>query len=243
MTELARGARDVTDGLRFLRTHAGLWRWVIAPALTTLVLLIGAIAGVAALAAPIVDRVTGALPSWGGSLVWFLVIAALAVGAILAFVAVVGVIAGPFNEILSQKVEERLTGEPGPPFRLGAFLRGALLGLGQGLVRLAGALVGFVLLFALALIPVVGTIAAAVIGGWLGARAAAFDCYDAVLSRRALSTAEKTAYLRRHRSRSLGLGLTVTGLLLIPVVNLLALGVGAVGATLAAHDLDGKVKP
>ena len=46
------------------------------------------------------------------------------------------------------------------------------------------------------------------------------------------------AYLARHRGRTLGLGATVAGMLLVPGLNLIALGIGAVGATLA--DLDTK---
>lgn len=240
--QLARGAHDVIAGFRFLSANRGLWRWVVAPALVTLVLLVAGIWGVVAVADPLVDRVTGALPSWAedwaGWIVWLIVIAALGIGALLIFVAVVGVVAGPFNEILSEKVEQRLTGRPGPPLRAGAFLRSLLVGLAHGVRRLIVALVGFVVVFAIALVPVIGTIAAAVIGAWLGARASAYDCYDAVLARRDLPYAEKAAYLRRHRQRSFGLGLAVTGLLLVPGVNLIALGVGAVGATLAARELD-----
>jgi CysZ protein len=238
--QLIRGARDATAGFRFLGQHPRLWRWVIAPAIVTLLVLIGAIAGVAALAAPLVERVTDALPAWAQGaaswLVWLIVVAALAVGAILVFVAVIGVVAGPFNEILSEKVEEQLTGRAAPPFRPGAFARGALLGLAHGVRRLLLALLGFVVVLAIGLVPVVGTVAAVLVGTWLGARAAAYDCYDAVLSRRELSYAAKTAFLQRHRSRTFGLGLAVTGMLLVPGLNLIALGVGAVGATLAANE-------
>jgi uncharacterized protein involved in cysteine biosynthesis len=79
-----------------------------------------------------------------------------------------------------------------------------------------------------------------VLGGWLAARASAYDCYDAVLSRRGLPYAGKLAYLSHHRGRTLGLGAGVAGLLLIPGANLVALGLGAAGATLAALELDGR---
>jgi CysZ protein len=230
---LARGMTDVGDGFRFLAAHRGLWKWVLAPAVVTLALLAGAIAGAVALAAPVLDRA-----GWGGWILRIVVIAALVVGAVVVFVAVVGVVAGPFNEILSEKVEEKLTGRPGAPFRAGAFARGLVVGLLQGIWRLVVAVAGSLVVFAIALVPVIGTIAATVLGGWLGARATAYDCYDAVLARRDLRSADKTAYLRRHRQRTFGLGLTVTGLLLVPGVNLVALGVGAIGATLAAHELD-----
>jgi CysZ protein len=241
MSELARGVGDLGRGLAFLRKHPRLWGWVIAPAIATLVLLIGIIFGVTRLASPLVERATSALPSLvqgvAGSLLWIIVVIGLAIGAYLVFVALVGVIAGPFCELLSEAVEQRLTGQPGPPFALGRFLREAAIGLAHGVRRLVVAIVGFLLLFALSFIPVIGTIAAMVIGGWLAARAAAYDAYDGVLARRGMAYRDKLAYLRANRSRTLGLGAAVAGMLLVPGLNLIALGVGATGATLAAHEL------
>ncbi len=243
MSELARGLGDLGRGFRFLNAHPGLWRWVLAPAAVTLVILAGAIFAVVRLARPLVEGATSWLPdavvgvaSW---VMWILVVTGLSLGALLVFVAVVGIVAGPFCELLSEAIEARLTGRPGAPFSLAGFLRGAAVGLLHGLRRLLVSLVSLVLLFVLGLVPVVGTIAALLLGGWLAARASAYDCYDAVLSRRELPYAGKLAYLARHRSRTLGLGAGVAGLLLIPGVNLVALGVGAAGATLAALELDG----
>ena len=81
----------------------------------------------------------------------------------------------------------------------------------------------------------VGTLAALGVAAWFAATAAAYDCYDAVFGRRAMAYRDKLAYLSRHRARTLGLGLAVAGLLLVPGVNLLALAIGSAGATLADH--------
>jgi uncharacterized protein involved in cysteine biosynthesis len=45
---------------------------------------------------------------------------------------------------------------------------------------------------------------------------------------------DKLAYLARHRSRTLGRGAAVAGMLLVPGLDLIALGLGAAGATVAA---------
>jgi len=82
-------------------------------------------------------------------------------------------------------------------------------------------------------VPVIGTIAAMLIGWYFASRGAAYDCYDAVLARRDLSYAQKTNYLAARRSRTFGLGAVVAVLLIVPIANLFALGVGAIGATLA----------
>jgi CysZ protein len=218
--------------------HPRLWGWVIAPAIVTLVVLAAAIAGVVWAARPLVERANEWLPSWAETIVWVLVIAALGFGALLVFVSVVGVVAGPFNELLSEAVEEQITGIAGPPFAFGAFMKEAIAGVLHALRRLIVFVLGALVLFAIAFIPVVGTIAAAVIGFVVAARGTAYDCYDAVLARRRMEYRAKLDFLARHRGRSLGLGAAVTGLLLVPGVNLIALGLGAVGATLAVHDLE-----
>ena len=237
MTDLGRGAGDLARGFRFLNQHKRLWAWVIAPAIVTLLLIVGAIFAVLHLAEPLVSGATSWLPSFlqgiAGALVSIIVFVARGFGALLVFVSVVGMIAGPFNELLSEAIEEQVTGTPGPKFSLGAFLRGAATGVGHGLRRLGVALVAFVLLFALGFIPVIGTIAATVIGVWLAARGTAYDCYDAVLSRRELAYRDKQAYLAANRKRTMGLGLGVVGMLFVPGLNLLALGLGTAGATLA----------
>ncbi|HVK72998.1 MAG TPA: EI24 domain-containing protein [Kofleriaceae bacterium] len=247
MQDLVRGVRDVGRGYSLLRKHSSLWGWVIAPAAVTLVLLGATIWGVLRLADPLVAKAARWLPDWlagwASGLLWLLVVAALAIGALLVFVTIAGTVAGPFNELLSEAVEQRLTGVRGPRFSLTGFLRALVVGLVHGVRRLVVYLVGVVVVFAIAFIPVIGTIAAAVLGFLLAALSASYDCYDAVLSRRDLSYAAKQAYLRKHRARTLGLGAAVAGLLLVPVVNLAALGLGAIGATLAARELDGEPRP
>src|SRR5262245_63738215 len=102
MSTLGRGAGDVGRGFRFLNEHPRLWVWVVAPAVLTLALVIAAIAGVIHLVGPIVDWATGWLPGFlqgiAGALMWLVVVVALGFGALLVFVTVVGIVAGPFNE-------------------------------------------------------------------------------------------------------------------------------------------------
>ncbi|MBA2540826.1 MAG: EI24 domain-containing protein [Deltaproteobacteria bacterium] len=235
------GIGDLGRGFRFLNQHPRLWGWVIAPAIVTLLIMIGLIAGVAYLVDPAVDWLTGWLPGFlqgiASALVWLIVIVGLGAGALFLLVAVVGIVAGPFNEMLSEAVEAKLTGKPGPKFSLAGFVRSFAISLGHGIRRLVVAVLSFLLVFALGFIPVIGTIGGLVLGCYLTARSAAYDSYDAVLSRRELSYDAKLAFLARHRSRTLGLGAGVTAMLFVPGVNLVAFGLGAAGATIASHQL------
>jgi CysZ protein len=242
MRELATGMGDVGRGLAVLNAHPRLWKWVIAPAIVTLLLLGGAVLGIVHLVHPVVGWATAHLPGWLasaiGPILTAVVVIVLAIAGLFVFTAVAGMIAGPFNELLSEHVEAALGGRPASPFSLREFAHGAALGIFHGLRRLAAALIGLVLVFALGFVPVIGTIAAVLVGAWLAASSASYDCYDAVFGRRAMAYRDKLAYLARHRGRTLGLGLAVAGMLLVPGLNLIALGVGAAGATVAAQAIE-----
>lgn len=225
-----------------LRAHPALWKWVVAPALVTLVLVVAIIVAIVHAMDPAVGWLAAHLPGWlaavAGKFLAVLVAIALGFAALFAFTTIAGMIAGPFNELLSEHVEAVLTGRPPAPFSLREFVHGAILGVVHGIRRLAKALVGLALVFALGLLPVFGTGAALVVGIWFAALAASYDCYDAVLARRFMAYRDKLAYLGRHRGRTLGLGVAVAGMLLVPGLNLFALGLGAAGATVAAQAIE-----
>ena len=239
MTQLATGIRDLGRGFGALQARPGLWKWIITPAVVTGLLAAALIAGVVHLIAPvnrwIGDHVPDAIASIASGLFTTVVVVALSAAALLVFVPLAGMITGPFNETLSERIEAHLTGQSSPAFSLAGFVHGFLLGIFHGVRRLVVALLGLALVFAVGLIPVVGPFAAPVLAAWLTARSAAYDCYDAVLARRTMSYRDKLAFLARHRDRTLGLGAGVAAMLLVPGLNLIALGVGAAGATVAAH--------
>lgn len=234
--------RDVGRGFAVLRAHPRLWKYIVAPAVISALVLAGLIAAVVALSRPLVAWTTGFLPDAlahvAGAVMSILIGAVLAVGALFLFVTIAGMIAGPFNEALSEHVESALTGRPAAETSFGELIRGVVVGIVHSLRRLTASLIGFALVFLVGLIPVVGTIAAVGFGVWLTASAAAYDCYDAVFGRRAMAYRAKLAYLKAHRGRSLGLGGAVAAMLLVPGLNLIALGVGAAGATVAMLELE-----
>ena len=67
-----------------------------------------------------------------------------------------------------------------------------------------------------------------------------FDLQDSSLSRRNISLRRKVGLVLRHPLRSIGIGLVATGLLAIPVVNLLGLPIAVLGGVLAVRDLEEK---
>ncbi|HEY0194369.1 MAG TPA: EI24 domain-containing protein [Kofleriaceae bacterium] len=242
MEQLSTGLGDLSRGLAALRAHPRCWKYLIAPAVITAVLIVAIALGAQHASAPVESWLTLHLPRWlagltGGVMRLFIVVLVL-VGSFVVFVPLAGLITGPFAEKLSDHLEVALTGRRSPPFRFGEFLHGVARAIGHGLRRVLASLAALVVIAIVGCVPVIGTIAALVATLWLTAHGAAYDCYDAVLGRRAYGYREKLRYLARHRGRTMGLGGSVALLLLVPVVNLFVLGVGAAGATVAALELE-----
>lgn len=210
--------------------------------MVTCALLAGLVIGCLHFSGRLADWIALHLPAWlshvASSLLTTMIAIGLLTGAALVFVPLAGMITGPFNEMLSEHVEAMLTGQPPTPFALREFLHGVALSVVHGLRRLLAMLVGIAVVFAVGFVPVVGAIAAVAITAWLAATATAYDCYDAVLARRFLGYRAKLAYLAHHRRRTAGLGGAVAVMLLVPGLNLIALGLGAAGATVAAHAIE-----
>jgi len=242
MFQLLRGAGDVARGGSHLLAHPRLLVWLVAPALVTLLVVAAVIWGVMALADPALVWVAAHLPewmSWVSGLLRVIVVGGLAVAGFLVFVTISGLLAGPFCEMLSEAVEEQVTGRPAPGFSMSGFARGMVMGIVHALRRLLVYLLTLVLVFVLgAIIPVIGPVIAFALGAYFAGTSAAYDCFDAVHGRRLWSYRQKLDFLRVHRGRTLGVGAATAGLMLVPVLNLLALGLGATGATLAVIELE-----
>jgi CysZ protein len=248
MVQLLRGAADVGRGFRFLSANPRLSWWVVAPAIVTLVFIVAVVWTVLVVSAPLVVMLSGWAPDFMepfvGGLLRLFAVAGLSVVGFLVYVSLSGLFAGPFCELLSEAVEEQVTGVPAPPFSLVGFLRGLVLGMLHAVRRLAVYLFALVLAFmAASFVPVVGHALGVVLAAWFAASTAAYDCFDSVFGRRLWRYRRKQEFLRAHRGRTLGLGGAVAALLLVPFVNLVALGVGSIGATLATLDLEERGRP
>lgn len=235
IADLSRGIGDALHGASFLVARPRLWKFVIAPALVTLAVVILIVtAGVAAFGAPVAALVAVLPGAWAESVVQVLLGILLAVASFSLFFGIAAMIAAPFNEMLSEAIEAEVTGVPGEKFRVLRFLRDIVVGMAHAARRVIVYLLVMLALLILGLVvPVVGTIAAAILGAIATARFASYDAYDAVWARRRLPYRTKISELRRVRWRSLGLGGCVAAGLLVPGLNLVALSVGAAGATLA----------
>jgi CysZ protein len=232
--ELSAGIGDGFRGASHIFRHPRLWIWVLLPAVIIAILLILLIGALIAWLSPFIAAVAAYLPGeWAGNVIKILLGIILTIASFSVVFSIASIIAGPFNELLSEAIEEQITGTKGGKFRVLGFLHDIAIGLIHSLRRIFIYLLTMGLLLIVGLvIPVVGT-AVAALGSWIAtARFASYDAYDSVFSRRRMAYRAKLQYLNHNLWRSMGLGGVMAVMSIIPLLNLFALSMGAAGATL-----------
>ncbi len=238
--DLVLGVGDGLRGAGYLAGKPRLWVWVILPAIVAAIILIAAVSALIGVLSPWIAGLAGYLPgSWADNVLKILLWIVGLIASFAIFVSVAALIAAPFNEELSESIEEHETGVPGPKFSLWRFFVDLVIGMAHAARRVFVYLVvmGGLLILGFA-VPVAGTAVAAVLGFVATARFASYDAFDAVWARRRYRYKQKTAYLREHRWRTLGMGAVVAVLLVIPGINVIGLAIGATAATLRVVEQD-----
>jgi CysZ protein len=257
------GFRLPLEGARLLLHERRLWAPALVPFLLSLVAFATAIGLVLSQADVLYGWATGWLPAlgvdrwyqwlWIGP-AWLLLKAlgaalflALAGAGVVAAYLVAGLLASPFHDALSRRVEEVLAGSAVDASEAGLVgaLRDAVRAAREELRRL-----GF---FALVAVPLVllGLLAPPLAPLW-GACLTAFTIFflpleyaSYALDRRRVSFAERRRWLLAHGSATLGFGLAAFLLCTIPLVNFLAMPVLVTAGTLLAlrHPALGAASP
>ena len=229
LTDFARGVRHGLDGLRLLAGRRRLWTLALWPFAISLASLV-------AIAATAVALRGHVLPAGGAWRPVLSVATAIAVPIVcyFLFLPVASLVAAPFNDAISARVEEILTGrapQGGEPT--------TAAGVARSLWHQARTFARWVVL-ALAVLaasvglPGIGSLVGLVGGGYLAARFAGWDAIDTPLSRWGWSYDQRLAFLRRRRALCLGTGTVVAVALAVPVVNALAMPLAAAAGTVLA---------
>ena len=160
-----------------------------------------------------------------------LLVVVLLVSAIMVFAVLYFAVAGPFNEILSEKIDrirgELQDGEGG--LSLG---RAVLDGIRQAIIL---TVLGVPALL-VALVPVVGPVLFSL---W-SAILLGFSFFEIPLSRRGQPFSAKRSLARQHLPALLGLGVTVFVLSLLPFIQLALMPAFVAGGTILCADIIGK---
>jgi CysZ protein len=153
---------------------------------------------------------------------------------VYTYVALTLAIGDLFYERIWRAVETRL-GEA-PPDRKESFGTALGRGLGNGIQLLLATLAVSILVFALGLIPVVGQIVAPVLGAFFGGWFLTLELTGYAFDARGLRLRDRRRLLGARRSRTLGFGVAIYLLLLVPFAVIFVMPAAVAGATLLARD-------
>ncbi len=181
-----------------------------------------------------VDEQIGALtewlPSWLSFLYWVLMPLAvifLVLAIAYSFSAVLTIIAGPLNGLLSEQVEKRMGGSIPDE----SILKMTIRTLGRELTKVAYYLPRYLLIFIMGFIPVL-QFGAPFLWFWFGAWMMALQYADYSFDNHARPFKEVREVMATDTLTVIGFGALVSLLLTIPVVNWFVMPAAVIGATL-----------
>lgn len=220
----------VFEGLYLIR-QPGLRRYVVAPLAINIVMLVAVIVFGAMKFETWTSAMTSHLPAWLAFLSWLVgLFAALLVILILLylFTIVANIVAAPFNAILSEKVQERLTGSaPTASAGLHLVLTRSIL---RELAKLTWYLPRLLGLVIVTFIPGVNALAPllwVIFGAWM----MAVEYTDYAADNNEIAFSELRRRLGSNRLQALAFGLLVYVLLAIPFLNLVLIPAAVAGGT------------
>ena len=219
-----------------LVNRLGLWGYVLAPGLVSILVAVGLFGAAWGLSDNIGDALLRLMPSladksWADQAARIAsAVVILALG-LVVFKQLVMALAAPIMSPLSEKVERYLAGDAYfvMRFSAGQMIADMIRGLRIALRNVARELIFTMLLLLLGLIPVIG-LAAPVLIFIVQAYYAGFGNMDYTLERH-FKVRDSVRFVRRHRGVAIGNGVVFLLLLLTGIGFLFALPLGAVAAT------------
>lgn len=214
-----------------LAFQKGVRRYVLIPLLINILLFSAAIYATFHYTQVWVVTLMSWLPDylqWLEGFVWALIIIGVVLIFTVSFTSVANIIASPFNSLLAEKVEFRLTGE--------APMDGGVAGMVRDIPRIVGRefqkilyfiprIIGFGLL--LLVLPVIGQVLWFLFSGWM----MTIQYADYPFDNHKVPFRSMRAKLWQHSGKSLSFGCIVAVLSSIPLINLIMIPVAVCGAT------------
>lgn len=148
-----------------------------------------------------------------------------------SFSLVANIIAAPFNGILSERVEQLVTGKEVADESFSEIMAIIPRAIGRELAKLAYYLPKLILVIILSIVPGINVFAPIfwfVFGAWM----MAVQYCDYPMDNNKVSFKDMISALKKHRLTSLGFGGLVQLAMMIPVLNFFVMPVAVIGATL-----------
>lgn len=237
MTGFTQGFSYPFRGFGFLRQHPRLLKYVALPfAINTTIFTLVVYLGLDFFN----SWVTESLPQgdawyWVALyyVVWLLAVVVTAILVFFTFVVVGNIVASPFNDLLCERVELEVTGHRDEgKLTLGSVLKEAGATIVREIRRIWMFVVGMVLLLMLLIVPWVGWSLYSILSFLFTLYFLTVEYTGFVLDRKGFSFKQQRQYIRHRRLMMMGFGLGAFVLLSIPFLQLLAIPMSVIGATL-----------
>jgi CysZ protein len=170
------------------------------------------------------------LPDWLDWLAFVLVPLFLLLSAVVVFFTftmVANLLASPFNGMLAEAVENRLTGREAQAATLGKIMQDVGVALSSELRKLGYILVRLVPLLVLLWVPLLGPVLWALFSAWM----LAISFADYPMGNHGIAFPEQRRILGEQRWMVMGFGLAVMAAMAVPVVNFFVMPCAVAGAT------------
>ncbi|MCB1745241.1 MAG: sulfate transporter CysZ [Gammaproteobacteria bacterium] len=232
VTALFKGAGYLIEGFGLI-TRPRLRRFVIVPLLVNVVLFAGLLIGGGWYGGGyLVGQTQELLPGWLDWIAWLLIpilVIALLAAAFFGFALVANLIASPFNGLLAEAVENRITGARiDQKTGLLSLLKEVGIAITGELRKLIYVVPRMLLLLPLLLfVPVVGPLLWVLFGAWM----LALSFADYPMGNHGHRFTQQRVILAQRRWYALGFGLATTAALTVPVLNFFVMPSAVAGAT------------
>lgn len=243
LSEFPRGFLYPFRALGFIKKHTVLFKYIIVPFLINVVVLSLAVFwGLSFFNSVAVHYIPSGDAWYWVILSYFLWIVAILTTMTLVFFGftVTGsIIASPFNDILSEKTEEILTGIPQEePFVLRVFLKDGTRTVIDESKKVAVFVILMLILLPLNLFPG-GTLPYSILSVLLTIFFLTVEYTGYVFSRKHLTFKDQWRFIFARKLLLLGFGVGVMAVLAIPFLQFLSIPLGVVGATKLWQDVVG----
>ena len=225
-----KGASYIFKGFTLLKLP-GVKRYVIIPTLINIILFAAVIWYGSEQFDTLLEQYLPSWLAWLEFLLWPLFVLASLLIVFFAFTLVANIIGAPFNSVLSEKIEEKLTHQKiasnGGYLDL---LRGARIGIVNEIRKLLYLAIRIFPLLILFIIPGLNIFAPFlwfIFGAWL----LAIEYLDYPMGNRNLAFKQQISLLKEKRFLCLGFGMAIVLMTIIPVLNFFAMPVGVAAAT------------
>ena len=230
ITDIGRGTSYLAKGFSLIKTK-GIRRYVLIP-LSLNILLFSALIwfGYARLS-PTVEWMMSFIPGWLSFLegiLWIFITSFTAIIVFFAFTPIANIVAAPFNAIMSEKIEELLTGRDiNSNVSLMTIIKDSILSQIGKLMYIAIWSLGLLVISMIPLINFMAPVLWILFGSWL----MSLEYLDYPMGNHDLTFKQQKAALKKRRGLALGFGGGVMVLTSIPVINFLVMPLATAGAT------------